>query len=81
MGKPLESFHKEEAVKRDESDPVNDVVLPDHHLVATLPKALSWVWDLPREQFLVRSEYDETEQAALACSESTSIFDVFVVAG
>lgn len=78
-GKPLGSFQKEEAVKRDESDPVNDIVLPDYHLVATLPEALSWGWGLPSEQFLVRSEYDETEQAVLSSNESD--FDVFVVTG
>lgn len=69
-GKGEEAFQKVKLVKRDKFDLVNDVELPDRHLVATT-LGLSDLWDLEIPQFLVRSEYTEAEQAAVSmCGES-----------
>jgi len=79
-GKDLGSVQKVESVKRDELGPVEDVALPDEHIVAILPETLPGDgWILQNEWILVRSEYSEAEQAAVSCSKS--YLDAFMVSG
>jgi len=83
-GKGLDSLQQQELVERD-SDPLEDShILPDPppvtRPVATLPKTLPDVGGLDgQEKILVRSEYHETEKAALLSNESG--YGVFVVNG
>jgi len=63
-----------EAVERDGSIPVEDVVLPKDHTVATLPHGL-----IPKtSKILVRSEYYEAEEEAVLSSKR---YNALVVSG
>jgi len=71
---------EDKPVKRDESSPIEDVVLPDDHIVATLPEILPKLgWAIKSKRILVRSEYNEAEQAAVSCSKTD--LDAFMVSG
>ena len=78
-GKILGSLQRGQPVKRDEVEPIDDIVLPGTHTIATLPEDLPAAWKLPSRQILVRSEYSKAEKAALPVSES--VHSVFVVTG
>ena len=78
-GKGLEALESEEPVIRD-SNPVQSVILPDWHPVATLPNIVSVIWDLGlRSKILIRSEYRTAEEAAILSSASHP--NVFAVCG
>jgi len=73
-GKGLEISQEAEAVERDGSIPVEDVVLPKDNTVATLPHGL-----IPKNsKILVRSEYYEAEEEAVLSSKR---YNAFVVSG
>jgi len=83
-GEGLESFQEEENVKRG-IDPVEDIALPERHIVATLPVAPLPPWnmlirhadtDADTRKFLVRSEYDEAEREAVSSSKAHAMFVV-----
>jgi hypothetical protein len=76
-------WQREEDVQRGD-EPIEDTrilpdVLPSKHLVMTPPDALPDVWDLHSQRIFVRSEYRETEKAALLANEDD--IDVFVITG
>jgi len=71
-GRGLETLQGEEKVERDRSIPMEDVVLPEKHIIATLPYVLAP--DTPK--ILVRSEYDEAERETVLASEHRSVFVV-----
>ena len=71
-GRGLETLQGEEKVERDRSIFVDDVALPEKHIVATLPYTLAP--DTPK--ILVRSEYDEVEQEIVLSSKRHAVFVV-----
>jgi len=78
-GKAIESFQGVKRVKRDKSDPVGGVTLPDEHVVAMLPETLLRSLAPQSKRILVRSEYSEAEQAAVSSNKSN--FGAFMVSG
>jgi len=73
----------QEVVERDD-DPIDDEdvpagTIPGSALVAPIPGSLPNVWNSYSKRILVRSEYGETEQAALSANENNK--DVLLVAG
>jgi len=72
-----ESFQEMRPVE--EINTIRGVVSPDHHVVATVPRAMFPSWRLGCEKILVRPEYNEAEREAMLASK-TSI-RVFVVTG
>ncbi len=49
--------------------------------IMDLPGSLPDVWDLQSEKILVRSEYEQAEQAALKANTSKGSYDAFLVGG
>jgi hypothetical protein len=81
-GADLNTFQRNQQVERDTTDPVSGIELPDDHPIVTLPVGITlpWGWGLDIERdFLVRSEYDEAERAAVLSSGEAR--KVFVVGG
>ena len=70
-----ESFQEMKPVERDEVQPVADVQLPSHHLVAMVPSVARNLFNIESNELLVRSEYRAAEQAAvLSCRTDTKVF-------
>jgi hypothetical protein len=72
-----------QTVTRD-NDPVEDTlilpdILPRFHRIMTSSEAMLRYWTIYSRRILVRSEYYETEQAALSANKGK--MDVFVVTG
>ena len=79
-GKPLTSLEKEELVE-DDLDPAPSPTPPTTRSVLTITeKRLDWDLAIPDGKILLRSEYYETEQAALSASACATT-EVFVVTG
>jgi len=80
LGEGLGIVQAVEPVERDGTGPVEDTVLPDNHIAATLPQTLpDQGWSLGSKGIPVRSEYDEAEQAVVFSTKSPR--DAFVVSG
>ena len=81
-GKGLDSLEEKELVERGEN-PVEDLTLPDPfpltHSVLSPHCILNDVWCLSSRKVLVRSEYYDTEKAAISSDEEGK--GVFVVTG
>lgn len=76
-GDDKELFQEMKSVERDEVDPVADVQLPSNHLVAVVPPVARSFFNLESSKFLVRSEYEAAERAAvLSCKTFTKVFVV-----
>jgi len=83
-GKKLESFQAEKLVKRDTQDPIEDPSIPpdsvsDKTQVMIIPSSMPITWGPSKQLILIRSEYEEAEEAALSANRSGR--DVFLVTG
>ena len=70
-----ESFQRMKPTESVRVDPVMDVRLPSHHLVAEVSPIVRSSFTMESGELLVRSEYVEAEQAAvLSCNTTTRVF-------